>query len=53
MPKHETKNRFYTTTWEVDSLVMTFGQFKCYYKKKFFIKKLYKHMAWRLVPDPF
>ena len=27
MPKHETRNTFYWITWEVNSLVMKFGQF--------------------------
>ena len=35
------------------SLLMKFGQFMSYYKRKKFIKKLGKTGTWKLVPDPF
>ena len=34
MPKHETRNTFYWITWEVNSLLMKFGQFMSFYKRK-------------------
>ena len=51
MPKHETRNAFYQITWKVNSLVITFGQFMSYCKKKCFSKKFHKkNIAWKLVP---
>ena len=41
MPKHKTRNTFHWKTWEY-SLLMKFGQFMSYYKRKNFIKKFYK-----------
>ena len=40
MPKHETRNAFYQITWKGNSLVITFGQFMSYCKKKMFFKKI-------------
>ena len=34
MPKHKTRNTFHWITWEVNSLLMKFGQFMWYYKRK-------------------
>ena len=35
------------------NLVMKFGQFMQYYKTIFFIKKVYKNVAWELDQEPF
>ena len=35
------------------SLLMKFGQFVQFYKRKVFLKKFYKIMNWKLVQDPF
>ena len=35
------------------SLVMKFGQFVQFYKRKVFLKKSYQIMNWKLVQDPF
>ena len=44
MPKIKTRNTFYSVTWEVNnSLLMKLCQFMSYYKRKKFIKKLYKN----------
>ena len=43
MPRHKTRNTFHWVTWEVNSLLIKFGQFISYYKRKKFIKKLYKN----------
>ena len=34
-------------------LLMKFGQFMSYSKRNNFVKKLYKNVAWKLVPGPF
>ena len=36
--KHKTRNTFYWITWEVNSLLMEFGQFMSYCKRKKIIK---------------
>ena len=53
MSKHETRNTFYRITWEVNSLVMKFGQFMYYFERKYFTKNLYKKVAQKLVSGPF
>ena len=45
MTKHKTRNTFYWTTWEVISLLMKFGPFIWYFKRKLF-KSFYK--SWDL-----
>ena len=42
MPKHKKRKMFYWITWEISSLLMKFGQFISYYKRKANIKKFYK-----------
>ena len=42
MPKHKARNTFYWITWEINTLIIKFGQFVSYYKKKF-IKRFYKN----------
>ena len=43
MPKHKTRNIFYLIIWKVNisSLLIKFGQFMSYYKRKRFVKKFY------------
>ena len=50
MPKLETRNRFYSRTWEANSLAMKFDEYMSYYKRKIFIKKFYKEVDWKLAP---
>ena len=45
MPKHKTRNTLHWITWEVNSLLMKFGQFMSYYKRKKFIKKFFKNCS--------
>ena len=52
MPKREIKNALYYITYGIDTDVMKYDQFVCS-KRKDFIKKFYKTMAWKLVPGPF
>ena len=42
MPKHKAGNTFYWITWEINTLIIKFGQFVSYYKKKSHEKILQK-----------
>ena len=54
MPMHETRNTFYWTTWEVNTVsYWNFGQFVSYYKRKSFIKKSHKNCDLRTSSRPF
>ena len=53
MPKHKTRNTFCWTTWEISSLLMKFGQFVSYYKRKNFIKKFHKNFDLETSSMPF
>ena len=35
IPKHKTRNTFYWITWKVNSLLMKYGQFISYYKRRY------------------
>ena len=52
MPKHKTRNTFYWITWEVNSLLMKFGQFMSYYKRKKFIKIFCKTCSLKTILRP-
>ena len=52
MPKHKTRNTFHWKTWEY-SLLMKFGQFMSYYKRKNFIKKFNKNCSLKTSSRPF
>ena len=52
MPKHKARNTFYWITWEINTLIITFGQFVSYYKKKF-IKRFYKNCDLKTSSRPF
>ena len=43
MTKHKARNTFYWITWKVNSLLMKYGQFISYYKRRYLIKKLCKN----------
>ena len=45
MSKHKTRNTFHWITWEINSLLMKFGQFISYHIRKNFIKKFYKNCS--------
>ena len=51
MPKHKTINTFHLKSKH--SLIMEFGQFKLYYKRKNFIKKWYKNCGLKTSFKPF
>ena len=53
MPKNKTTNTFYWITWELNSLLMKFGQFMSYYKKKKFIKQFCKNHSLKTSSRPF
>ena len=52
MPKHKARNTFYWITWEINTLIIKFGQFVSYYKKKF-IKRFYKNCDLKTSSRPF
>ena len=45
MPKHKIRKTFYQIMWKVSSLLMKYGQFISYYKRKYVIKKNYTKTA--------
>ena len=61
MSKHKTRNTFYWITWKVNSLIMKYGQFISYYKRRYLMTICYfilpknytKTASWKLVLDPF
>ena len=53
MTKHKARNTFYWITWKVNSLLMKYGQFISYYKRRYLIKKYTKTTSWKLVLGPF
>ena len=61
MSKHKTRNTFYWITWKVNCLLMKYGQFISYYKRRylmticyFILQKNYtKTASWKLVLGPF
>ena len=53
MPKHKTRNTFYWIMWKVNSLLMKYGQFISYYKRRYLIKKLYKNCVLKTSSRPF
>ena len=46
MPNYETKNIFYWITWEVNNLVIKFGQFVWKGKRNISMKKSTESVAW-------
>ena len=53
MPKHKTRNGFYWIAWESKySLLIKFGQFMWYYKRKSFLKKFYKNCNLETISRP-
>ena len=54
MPKHETRNTFYWTTWEVNTVSQWHLASLCNIaKEKFLSKNSLKNMALKLIPGPF
>ena len=53
MPKHKTRNTFYWIMWKVNSLLMKYGQFISYYKRRYLIKKLHKNCVLKTSSRPF
>ena len=53
IPQHKTGNTFYWVAWEANSLLMKFGQFMSYYKRKIFIKKFYNNCDLKTSSRPF
>ena len=53
MPRHKTGNTFYWIMWKVSSLLMKYGQFISYYKRRYLIKNYTKTASWKLVLGPF
>ena len=53
MTKHKARNTFYWITWKVNSLLMKYGQFISYYKRRYLIKKLYKNCVLKTSSRPF
>ena len=54
MLKHETRNRLYWTTWEVNTICKWNLASLCYItKEKKIIKKFFKNCDWKTRPRPF
>ena len=53
MPKHKTRNTFYSNLQSKHRLLMKFGQFISYFKRKVSSKNSTKTAAGKLVPGPF
>ena len=48
-PKRKTRNALY---WSKQSLLVKFGQFMSYYRRKKLSKDFTQTVTWKLVPDP-
>ena len=51
--KHKTRNSFHWITWEINSLLIKFGQFMSYCKIKHLIKKFFRNWGLGTSSRPF